>query len=108
MSPGKSKTADGLKILRQRHYEGDPKREKDLEEARVNARVARQIQTARTTAGLTQRQLADLIGTTASVICRLENDDYQGHSLSILQRIAAALEMRVEIRLIPTCPPQAR
>lgn len=101
MSPRKSKTADGLKILRQRHYEGHPKREKELDEARVNARVARQIHVARTTAGLTQRQLGAMIGTTASVICRLENDDYQGHSLAILQRIAAALELRVEIRFVP-------
>lgn len=94
-------TADGLRILRRRYYDGKPERQKDLEEARINALVARQIHAARTKAGLTQRQLAGMIGTTASVICRLENDDYQGHSLGMLRKIASALEMRVEIRFVP-------
>ena len=40
---------------------------------------------------ITQRQLAKKVGTTASVICRLEDADYQGHSLAMLRRIAAAL-----------------
>jgi transcriptional regulator with XRE-family HTH domain len=51
--------------------------------------------------GLSQRELAKLIGTTASVICRLESADYDGHSLAMLQRIAAALDRRVEIRFVP-------
>jgi transcriptional regulator with XRE-family HTH domain len=55
----------------------------------------------RTKAGLSQRQLAKLVGTTASVICLLEDADYQGHSLSMLRRIAAALNHRVEIRFMP-------
>jgi transcriptional regulator with XRE-family HTH domain len=50
---------------------------------------------------LTQRELAKLVGTTASVVCRLENADYDGHSLAMLRRIAAALEKRVEIRFLP-------
>lgn len=37
---------------------------------------------------LSQRELAKLVGTTASVICRLEDADYDGHSLSMLIRIA--------------------
>jgi hypothetical protein len=45
--------------------------------------------------------LARLVGTTASVICRLENADYEGHSLVMLNRIAAALRQRVEIRFVP-------
>ena len=55
----------------------------------------------RTKAGLTQRQLAKLVGTTASVICRLEDADYEGHSLAMLTRIATALNRRVEIRFLP-------
>jgi transcriptional regulator with XRE-family HTH domain len=50
---------------------------------------------------LSQRQFAKVVGTTASVICRLEDADYEGHSLSMLQRIAAALDSRVEIRIVP-------
>jgi hypothetical protein len=40
-------------------------------------------------------------GTTASVICRLESADYEGHSLAMLNRIAAGLKQRVEIRFVP-------
>lgn len=52
-------------------------------------------------AGLTQKDLAKLIGTTPSVVCRLESADYEGHSLAMLRRIAAALKKRVEIRFVP-------
>jgi hypothetical protein len=33
-------------------------------------------------------------------MCRLEDADYAGHSLSMLQRIAGALGKRVEIRFV--------
>jgi transcriptional regulator with XRE-family HTH domain len=72
-----------------------------LEEARANDEVARKIHGLRTAAKLTQRQLAKLVGTTASVICRLEDADYEGHSLAMLRRIAAVLDKRVEIRFVP-------
>src|SRR5438105_845168 len=55
----------------------------------------------RAKAALTQRQLAKLVGTTASVICLLEDADYERHSLAMLRRIAAALQQRVEIRFVP-------
>jgi hypothetical protein len=45
--------------------------------------------------------LAKLVGTTPSAICRLEDADYEGHSLAMLNRIAAALKQRVEIRFVP-------
>jgi transcriptional regulator with XRE-family HTH domain len=88
-------------ILHRRYYEGKPERLVDLEKARANDQVARKIVDLRTQAGLSQRQLAKLVGTTASVICRLEDADYEGHSLAILNRIAAALNRRVEIRFVP-------
>ncbi|MFM5979750.1 MAG: helix-turn-helix transcriptional regulator, partial [Sphaerospermopsis kisseleviana] len=59
------------------------------------------IYDARKQAGLTQKQLADLVGTTQSVIARLEDADYEGHSLSMLARIAAALNQKVEIKISP-------
>lgn len=72
-----------------------------FEEELANADVAQKIFDLRTKAGLSQRGLAKLVGTTASVICQLESADYQGHSLSMLRRIAAALNKRVEIRFVP-------
>jgi transcriptional regulator with XRE-family HTH domain len=80
---------------------GNRKRIADLEEARAGAEVARRIYELRTRAALTQKELADLVGTTASVICRLEDDDYRGHSLSMLRRVAAAVGKRVQIRFVP-------
>ncbi len=94
-------TSDAVEILRRRFYEGKPSRLKNLEEARANEEIARKICELRTAAGLTQAQLGKLIGTTASVICRLEDADYEGHSLAMLRRIGAALNQRVQIRFVP-------
>jgi DNA-binding XRE family transcriptional regulator len=94
-------TTDALEILHRRFYDGKPARIKRLEEARANEEIARKIHDLRTAAGLTQTQLAKLIGTTASAICRLEDADYEGHSLAMLRRIGGALNQRVEIRFVP-------
>jgi len=94
-------TSDAIEIMHRRYFEGQPEQLAALEEARANDEVARKIYQIRTQAGLSQRQLAELVGTTASVICRLEDADYEGHSLPMLRRIAAALNRRVEIRFMP-------
>ncbi len=52
-------------------------------------------------AGLTQQQLAKVVGTTQPVIARLEDAGYRGHSLRMLRRIAAALKKDVAIRFVP-------
>lgn len=92
-------TSDALDILDQVTGR-DAKLRRMIEETTANAHVAKLIYEARTNAGLTQRQLARLVGTSQSVIARLENADYEGHSLTMLQRIAAALHKRVEIRFV--------
>ena len=89
-----------LKHLYERYLEGDPEQEAAYEEYLANAEVARKIYEIRTKARLSQRALAKRVGTTASVICQLEDSDYHGHSLSMLRRIAAALDKRVEIRFV--------
>ena len=94
-------TGDAIEIMHRRYYEGKPDRIATLEEARADDEVARKIYQLRTQAGLSQRELAKLVGTTASVICRLEDADYEGHSLAMLRRIAGALNQRVEIRFVP-------
>jgi len=97
----KRPTTDAVEILHRRYYKGKPERLAALETARANDQVARKIAALRTEAGLSQRQLARLVGTTASVICRLEDAEYEGHSLAMLNRIAASLNRRVEIRFVP-------
>ena len=101
MTKGAKAANDAVEVLHRRFYEGKTGRLKKLEEARANEEIARKIHELRTAAGLTQTQLAKLISTTASVICRLEDADYGGHSLSMLRRIGAALNQRVEIRFVP-------
>ena len=94
-------STDAVEILHSRFYSGKAARLRNLEEARANEEIARKIYELRTAAGLTQAHVAGLIGTTASVICRLEDADYEGHSLAMLRRIAGALDRRVEIRFVP-------
>ncbi len=94
------KTKDALKII-DRITGEDQELKRLIAEETVNAQVARMIYEARTKAGLTQGELAKLVGTRPSVIARLEEASYEGQPLTMLQRIAAALDKRLEIRFLP-------
>ena len=94
------KTTDAVEIMKDM-IDDDPQLQQMYDEATVNAHVAQLIYDARTSAGLSQTKLAKLIGTTQSVISRLEDADYEGHSLSMLSRIAQALGREVKIDLVP-------
>ena len=63
-----------------------------------NADIAQKVYDLRTRAGLSQSELADRVGTRQSVISRIEDADYDGHSLKLLKRIAdvLGLELRIE------------
>lgn len=100
MAKKKKTTTDAVKILKSRYF-NTPKRLKELERARQEADIAAQIYALRRQAKLTQKQLAELIGTTQSVISRLEDADYKGHSLEMLRRITDALHCQLEIRIVP-------
>lgn len=91
-------TSPAVQYLYDRYIGKDPKRIASLEEEMANLDIAQKVYDLRAQAKLSQRALASLVGTTASVICQLEDSDYQGHSLSMLRRIAAALNKRVVIR----------
>lgn len=101
-------TTDALAILHDRYVKNDPEMARMVEVERANLDIARDIHDLRTAAGLSQRALAKRVGTTASVICRLEDSDYEGHSLTMLSRIAAALDRRVEIRFVATRSAKAK
>ena len=102
VAKGKRKfRSDSLQYTYDRFIGHDPKLVEEFEVEVINADIARKIYDLRMKAGLSQRQLAEKIGTNASVICRLEDADYEGHSLSMLKRIAEALDKRVEIRFVP-------
>jgi ribosome-binding protein aMBF1 (putative translation factor) len=86
-------------ILRRRYLGADTARTASVERERVNAEVAQMIYERRLAAGLTQKQLADRVGTRQSVISRLEDADYGGHSFTMLQRIAEALGQRIQVQM---------
>lgn len=93
-------TTSALEILKRRR-DKDPELQRLYEEEKVNYQVALLIRKVREDLGLTQGALAKKIGTTQSVISRLEDADYEGHSLSILQRIASALKRKIVIKMDP-------
>jgi DNA-binding XRE family transcriptional regulator len=78
----KRPTSDAIEIIHRRHYQGRPERIAGLAEGQANDTAARKIFRIRKSAGLTQQELAKLVGTTTSVISRLEDADYGGHSLT--------------------------
>jgi len=64
--------------------------------------IAFQIINLREKAGLTQKDLAELVGTRQSNIARLESADYSGYTLKTLDKITRALKARLEIIIIPS------
>lgn len=94
--------SSAAQFLYDRYVGENPEQVEAYEQEVINAAIARKIFDLRTKAGLSQRELAARIGTSASAVCRLEDADYEGHSISLLKRIAEAFDKRVEIRFVPT------
>jgi transcriptional regulator with XRE-family HTH domain len=70
--------------------------------------VALQLAALRKKAGLSQKELAQRVGTSQQQISRLESTSYEGHSLSMLRRVAEVLGAKVYIHIqLPESPKQA-
>lgn len=67
--------------------------------------VALQLAALREEAGLSQKELAQKVGTTQQQISRLESPGYEGHSLRMLRKVASVLHTQVEVRF-RTAPPK--
>ena len=63
--------------------------------------VAMQLAALREKAGLSQKQLARKLRTSQQQISRLESPDYEGHSLSMLRRVAGILGATVRVVIEP-------
>jgi len=61
--------------------------------------LAREVIELRSKRNLTQRQLAELMGTSQPAIARLESGNYRNVSLSFLRRLAEALGAVTEVHL---------
>ena len=63
--------------------------------------VAMQIAALRDKAGLSQRELARKLKTSQQQVSRLESPAYEGHSLSMLRRVAHVLNAEVKVVFEP-------
>jgi transcriptional regulator with XRE-family HTH domain len=89
--------------------EADSELAKEVREAACHGEIARQVYRLRQEAGLSQKELAALIDTHQSVISRIEDDDYEGHSLALLLRIAFACGKELKVSFVdPPIHPAAQ
>jgi ribosome-binding protein aMBF1 (putative translation factor) len=95
MSPAGKDRRSGLNRLRERissATQGDP--------AELFAEIARQVTERRLAWDLSQKELADLCGTTQSAIARLEAGR-RPPRIDTLERVAQALDCELKIELKP-------
>ena len=92
-------TSDAVAILN-RHLGDSPERRAEIDPMKQDLAIGSQIYQARKAAGMTQAELAERVGTTPSIICDLEDAEYQDYTLSILRRIAAALGLSVRVEFV--------
>jgi len=92
---------DDLDRLTEKLLKQDPSFVEEFEKADQAWDIAFQIYDLRKKTGLTQTQLAKLVGTRQSNIARIESADYTGYTLRTLEKVTKALKARLEIRIIP-------
>jgi ribosome-binding protein aMBF1 (putative translation factor) len=96
-----AKSTDALEILHQTFYEGHSERLAQLEQARLNDEMGRRIRGLRDEAGLSQTQLARRLRVKAQFVADLEEAAIETNYFFWLQRVAAAVRKRVQIRCVP-------
>ena len=72
------------KLLEDKHFR------EQFEQEYENLVISEKIAELRHKAHLTQEELAKKVRTTKSAISRYESNDYQGYSITLLQKIASA------------------
>ena len=66
--------------------------------------VALKLASLRKASGLSQKELARRVGTSQQQISRLESPSYEGHSLSMLRRVADVLGANIQVEIQPRKP----
>jgi ribosome-binding protein aMBF1 (putative translation factor) len=79
------------------HLERSPRYRAAYQRTIQQIDLALLVREMRDEAGWTQTELAKRVGTTQSVIARLEDAEYAGHSLSMLERIAMACGVSLKL-----------
>ncbi|MBC8325440.1 MAG: helix-turn-helix transcriptional regulator [Verrucomicrobia subdivision 3 bacterium] len=75
----------------------DAKFAERFEQAGAAWDVALQLAELRRQAGLSQKELAERLNTSQQQISRLESPAYEGHSLSMLRKVAEALDVELQV-----------
>ena len=97
---GNKKTPYGAVLLYNRYISVDKELKRLYEEDRKQMQLGIRVRELRLSAHMTQAELAERTGTTASAISRIENAEYKKHSLPLLQKIAYVLHKRLEIHFV--------
>ncbi|MBI2611685.1 helix-turn-helix transcriptional regulator [Candidatus Gottesmanbacteria bacterium] len=92
---------DDLDRLKEKLLKQDPSLKEEFEKADRAWDIAFQIYDLRQKAGLTQTQLAKLVGTRQSNIARIESADYTGYTFKTLEKVAKALQAKLQIKIVP-------
>ena len=99
-----ARTKDFASVIRA-EIASDPELSAGIETEAFYADIAVKVYELRKKSGLTQAQLAGKIGTHQSVISRIEDADYEGHSLSLLKRIAEAFGRKLRVAFFEDAAP---
>jgi ribosome-binding protein aMBF1 (putative translation factor) len=97
----KAKSPPASTILFDRYYRAHPRRIAALRRTRQELALGRRIRALREDRGLSQAQLAKALRTHAPAISRIEDADYDGHSLRILRRIADFFDQDLVVSFRP-------
>ena len=102
-----AKTKRATQILFDRFYRGNPRRIAGLKRTRKELALGRQIRALRESKKMSQAQLAKALGTKAPAISRIEDADYDGHSLRILRKLADYFGQNLVVSFEPKNPTPA-
>lgn len=94
------KIKDDLSKTLEKILKEDPSFQEKLDKAEQAWDIAFQLHDLREKMGLTQTELAKLVGTKQSNIARIESADYTGYTLRTLEKVTRALKARLEIKII--------
>jgi len=95
------RTRSASHIMFNRFFRVRPDRIASLRQTVQEMSLGEKIRDLREHAGLTQEQLAAKVGSSKSAISRIEDANYDSHSLTTLRKIAEAFGQRLRVEFEP-------
>lgn len=103
----KKKTTNDFGAFLEAEIAKDSELQREVCTAELHLEIAAEVYQLREAMGMSQSQLAVKAGTQQSVISRIEDADYDGHSLNLLNRIAMACGKRLQVSFCSRTSPQS-